>query len=220
LEGLFGKKDEMQGHMLEVELNTLDPKSFDNIHDFFTKFKYLILSLGECGIENYTKEKQLVLTIFAKLGPKYIVYVSNFHSGKCLLGNNWKMPMMAQFIESLTQKKTKLIHMGLMKYPKAHALTMHDGKGSSNHKSKKKRKKLLHPDSKKEGHSKTFKDSSSSKDSSNSKGKNNKGQQCTYCNKPNHEESTWMKKKINLMTQVLQNNNLGDFIHEGDKKKK
>ena len=48
--------------MLEVELNTLDPKSFDNIHDFFTKFKYLILSLVECGIENSTQEKQLILT--------------------------------------------------------------------------------------------------------------------------------------------------------------
>jgi hypothetical protein len=34
LEGLFGKQDEMRGHMLEVELNTLDPKSFDNIQDF------------------------------------------------------------------------------------------------------------------------------------------------------------------------------------------
>ena len=31
LEGLFGKQDEMRGHRLEVELNTLDPKSFDNI---------------------------------------------------------------------------------------------------------------------------------------------------------------------------------------------
>jgi len=57
LEGLFGKKDEMQGHMLEVEMNTLDPKSFDNIQDFFTKFKSLILILGECGIDKYTQEK-------------------------------------------------------------------------------------------------------------------------------------------------------------------
>jgi hypothetical protein len=40
--------------MLEVELNTLDPKSFDNIQDFFTKFKYLLLSLGECGIDKST----------------------------------------------------------------------------------------------------------------------------------------------------------------------
>jgi hypothetical protein len=45
LEGIFGKQDELRGHVLEVELNTLDPKSFDNIQDFFTKFKSLLLSL-------------------------------------------------------------------------------------------------------------------------------------------------------------------------------
>jgi hypothetical protein len=77
----------MQGHMLEVELNTLDPKSFDNIQDFFTKFKYLILSLGECGIDKSTQEKQLILTILAKLGPEYVVYVSNFHSGEMSFGS-------------------------------------------------------------------------------------------------------------------------------------
>jgi hypothetical protein len=131
LEGLFGKQDEMRGHMLEVELNTLDPKSFDNIQDFFTKFKSLLLSLGECGIDKSTQEKQLILAILAKLGPKYDVYVSNFHFGRCLFGTKWKMPTLAQFIESLTQEQTKLIQMGLMKNPKAHALTMHDGKGSS-----------------------------------------------------------------------------------------
>jgi hypothetical protein len=219
LEGLFGKQDEMRGHMLEVELNTLHPKSFDNIHDLFTKFKYLILSLGECGIENYIQDKQLILKILAKLGPKYVVYhVSNFHYGRCLLGANWKMPTMAQFIEFLTQEKKKLIHMGLMKDPKSHALTMHDGKGSSNHKSKKKRKELLHPESKKEGYSKPFKDSSGSKYSSNSKGKKKKGKKCTYCNKPNHEESTCMKKHIDLMTHVLQKKNLVNFILEGVKK--
>jgi hypothetical protein len=69
LEGLFGKHDEMQGHMLEVELNTLYPKFFDNIHDFFTKFKSLILSLVECGIDKSTQEKQLIITILAMLGP-------------------------------------------------------------------------------------------------------------------------------------------------------
>jgi hypothetical protein len=39
------------------------------------------------------------------------------------------MPTLAQFIESLTQEQTKLIQMGLMKDPKSHALTMHNGKG-------------------------------------------------------------------------------------------
>jgi hypothetical protein len=67
--------------MLEVELNTLDPKSFDNIQDLFTKFKSLILSFGECGIDKSTQEKQIILTILAKVGPRYVVYVSNFHFG-------------------------------------------------------------------------------------------------------------------------------------------
>jgi hypothetical protein len=122
--------------MLEVELNTLDAKSVDNIHDFFTKFKYFLLSLGDCGIEKSTQEKKLILTILAKLGPKYDVYVSNFHSGRCRFGTNWKIPMMAQFIESLTQEKTKIIKMGIIKDPKSHAFTMHDGKGSSKHNEK------------------------------------------------------------------------------------
>jgi hypothetical protein len=92
LEELFGKQDEMGGHMLEVELNTLDPKSFDNIQDFITKFKYFLLSLGECGIDKYTQEKKLILTILAKLGLEYAVYISNFHSSGCIFGTNWKMP--------------------------------------------------------------------------------------------------------------------------------
>jgi hypothetical protein len=78
----------MRGHMLEVELNTLHPKSFDNIQDFFTKFKSLILSLGECAIDKSTQEKQLILTILDKLGPECIVYVSNFHYDRCLFGTN------------------------------------------------------------------------------------------------------------------------------------
>jgi hypothetical protein len=49
----------MRGHMLEVELNTLDPKSFDNIQDLFTKFKYLILNLScyppSCTMVNFQR---------------------------------------------------------------------------------------------------------------------------------------------------------------------
>jgi hypothetical protein len=176
--------------MLEVELNTLDPKIFENIQDFFTKFKFLLLSLGECGIDKSTQEKQLILTILAKLGPEYTVYVSKLHYGRCLFGTNWKIPTLSQFIESLTQEQTKLIQMGLMKYPKSHSLIMHDGKGSSKQNGK-------------DGYSKSFNDSSGSRDSSDSK-KKKKGKQCTYCNKLNHEESTCMKKQIDLMEQALQ----------------
>jgi len=69
LEGLFGNKDEMRGHMLEVESNTLDPKSFDNIHNLFTKFKSLILILAYFGIDNSTQVDQIILTLLAKLIP-------------------------------------------------------------------------------------------------------------------------------------------------------
>jgi hypothetical protein len=128
------------------------------------------------------------------------------------MGTNWKIPTMDQFIDSLTHEQEKLIHMVLIKDLKAHALTMHDEKGSSKQKGKEKQNE-------KEGYSKAFNDSSSSKDSSNSK-KKKKGKQCTYCNKPNHEESTCMKKQIDLMVEILQQNNLGNFIPKGDKKQK
>ena len=65
---MFGKQDEMRSHMLEVELNTLDPKIFGNTNDFFTKFKSLILSLKSCGIDKSTQLDQFILTILAKLG--------------------------------------------------------------------------------------------------------------------------------------------------------
>jgi hypothetical protein len=129
----------MRGHMLEVELNTLDPKSFDNIHDFFTKFKYLILSLSYCGIDKSKQVYQLILIILAKIGPKYVVYVYTFHSSRYFMGTNWKIPAMDQFIDSLTHEHEKLIQMGLIKDPKEHALTMHDGKESSKQKKKKKK---------------------------------------------------------------------------------
>jgi hypothetical protein len=69
--------------------------------------------------------------------------------------------------------------MGLMKEPKSHALTMHDGKGSSKQNGKEKHNN-------KEGYSKPFNDSLGSKDSSDLK-KKKKEKKCTYFNKPNHE---------------------------------
>ena len=43
IESLFGKQDELQGHILENELIALQPNSFKNIQQFFTKFKSLAL---------------------------------------------------------------------------------------------------------------------------------------------------------------------------------
>jgi hypothetical protein len=118
MEGIFGKQDEMRGHMLEVEFLTLDPKTFDNLQDFFTKYKDLLSQLKACRVDKSKEEKQMVLTILSKLGLEYSVFVSTFHSVRLI-------------IESLTQEQNKLINMGKIKGPKAHALTVQDGRRSS-----------------------------------------------------------------------------------------
>jgi hypothetical protein len=127
LEGIFGKQDEMRGHMLEVDLLTLDPKSFENIQNFFTKFKYLLLQLKACGVDKSKEEKQMVLTILSKLGPEFFVFISTFHTVRFTFRSTSKMPSLEDFIESLTQEKTNLINKGKIKGPKAHALTVEYG---------------------------------------------------------------------------------------------
>jgi hypothetical protein len=77
---IFGKHDEMRGHMLEVEFLTLDPKIFDNLQDFFTKYKDLLSQLKACGFDKSKEEKQMVVTILSKLCPEYSMFVSTFHS--------------------------------------------------------------------------------------------------------------------------------------------
>jgi hypothetical protein len=204
----------MRGHMLEVELLTLDPKIFDNIQDFFTKFKDLLSQLKACGVDKSKKEKKMVLTILSKIGPEFSVFVSTFHTVRFTSRDTWKMPSLEDFIESLTQEQTKLINMGTIKGPRVHALTVHDG-SHKYHKSKDKYKRKSHAHPKKEGYTKPFTDASRSKGE-----KGRKGEKCRYCHKGFHSESTCMKKQIDLMSQILQKNNLGDRILEGEKKKK
>jgi hypothetical protein len=187
----------MRGHMLEVEFLTLDPKSFDNIQYFFTKFKDLLSQLKACGVDKSKEEKQMVLTILSKLGPEFFVFVSTFHSVGFTSGATWKMPSLEDFIESLTQEKTKLINMGKIKGPKAHALTVQDI-SHQYHKSKDKGKRKSHANVKKEGYSKPFTDASGSKGE-----KGRKREKCTYCHKGFHPESACMQKNIDLMTQIL-----------------
>ena len=105
--------------------------------------------------------------------------------------------------------------MGIIKGHKAHALAMHDGNSSQHPKSKLKGKGKVQEASKKEGNSKPFDDSSGSKGGKGKKGKS----KCGYCNRGNHPESSCMKKTIDLMAKVLQQNNLGDYIPENAKKK-
>jgi hypothetical protein len=177
LEGIFGKQDEMKGHIMEVDLLTLDPKSFDNIQYFFTKFKDLLSQLKACRVDKSKEEKQMVLTILSKLGPEFSVFISIFHSVRFTSRATWKMPSLEDFIESLTQEKTNLINMGKIKGPKAHALTVQYG-SHQHHKYKDKYKRKAHAHLKKEGYSNPFTDASRSKG-----GKGRKGEKCTYCHK-------------------------------------
>jgi hypothetical protein len=124
------------------------------------------------------------------------------------------MPSLEHFIESLTQEQTKFINMGKIKGPKVHALTLQDG-SHQHQKYKDKYKRKAHAHSKKEGYSKPFADASRSKG-----GKGRKWEKCMYFHKGFHSESACMKKQIDLMNQILQQNNLVYCITEGAKNKK
>ena len=97
LTDLFGKKDEMMGHQIEIELISLSPNSFESLQLYFSKFKAHVLQLKQCGIEK--KDDQLVLAILSKLGPDYSVFVSTFYAtkltsrtGRCLaLQISWNL---------------------------------------------------------------------------------------------------------------------------------
>jgi hypothetical protein len=156
----------------------------------------------------------MVLTILSKLSLEFYVFISTFHSIRFTSGATWKMPSLEEFIESLTQEKTKLINMGKIKGPKAHALIVKYGSHKyQKYKYKDKRKAHAHP--KKEGYTKPFIDASGSKGE-----KGRKGEKCTYCHKGFHSEFACMQKQIDLMSQIIYQNNLGDHIPKGSKKKK
>jgi hypothetical protein len=122
------------------------------------------------------------------------------------------MPSLKDFIESLTQEKTKMINMGTIKGPGAHALTMHDGSHEYK-KSKDKYKRKSHVHTNKEGYTKPFINASRSKGE-----KGRKGEKCTYCHKGFHSESACMQKKIDLMSKIIYQNNIGYRISEGVEK--
>jgi hypothetical protein len=179
----------MRGHMLEVDQFTLDPKSFENIQDFFTKFKDLLSQLKACGVDKSKEEKQMFLTILSKIGLEFFVFLSTFHTVRFASRATWKMPSLEDFIKSLTQDKTKLINMGTIKGPGAHAITVHDG-SQKYHKYKEKDNKKSHAHTKKEGYKKPFIDASRSKGE-----KGRKGEKCTYYQKGFHSEFACMQKK-------------------------
>ena len=111
LEYLLGRQDEIRGHILENELITLQPSSFETIQQILTKYKSLVLQCKQCGMER--KDEQLVLSVLIKLGSQYSVFVSTFHFGRTSIPN-WKIPSLDDFDESLIQYQDKLVQMGVL----------------------------------------------------------------------------------------------------------
>ena len=109
---IFGNTDEMRGHQIENELISLIPSSFESLQLHFSKFKDLVLQLKQCGIEK--KEKKIVLSILSKICPDYSVFFFTFHATN-LIARSWKMPKLAEFVESLTQEQDKLVMIGTIK---------------------------------------------------------------------------------------------------------
>ena len=97
------------------------------------------------------------MTILLKLGPNYSVFVSTFHATK-LTAQTWKMPNLAEFMESLTQEKDKLVMMDAIKPSKDQALFAGDLRVGS-----KGNKKSKNPPKKKRDKEKSLEDPSGSK---------------------------------------------------------
>ena len=107
-------------------------------------------------------------------------------------------------MESLTHEQDKLVLMGTIKPCKDQDFVTGDSKVDP--KGKKKDKK---PPDKKGDNSKSHEESTNSekKKFQKNKGKG-EGSKCTYCGKGFHPESSCKKKKIYMLTQLLEKNNI------------
>ena len=78
------------------------------------------------------------MAILSNIGPNYSVFFLTFHATK-LTARAWKMPNLAEFMESLTHEQDKLVIMGTIKPSKYQDLVAGDSRVDS--KCKKKDKK-------------------------------------------------------------------------------
>ena len=113
------------------------------------------------------------------------------------------MPKLAEFMESLTQEQDKLVMMGTIKPSKDQDLVARDSRVDS-----KIKKKAKNPPEENRDKNKSQEEPQGSK--KNSQNKKNKGEmsKCTYYSKGYHPESSCMKKKIDMLTQLLEKNNI------------
>ena len=80
------------------------------------------------------------MAILSKLGPDYLVFFSTFHATK-LTARAWKIPKLAEFMESLTQEQDKLVMMDTIKISKDQDFVVGDSRVDS----KRNKKIKIHP---------------------------------------------------------------------------
>ena len=111
------------------------------------------------------------------------------------------MPKFDAFIESLIHEQDKLIKMGSLKSPNAHALAMHE-KGKSSSKPNQQSKgngNARYMDQRKGGNPKPPDDSANTKGKKRKKGNS----KCPYHSGGYHHESSCMKNTIYMMEKKL-----------------
>ena len=124
---------------MQNDLVSMSPSNFNSM------FKSIVLQLKQCGIEK--KDEQIELVILSTLGLDYSVFLLTFHVTKMAV-QNWKMPSLVYFMQSLTQEQDKLVMMGTIKPSKDQDLVVGDSKMGS--KGKKKSNPKNAPDQKKD----------------------------------------------------------------------
>ena len=91
---------------------SLQPRNFETLYDFFTKFKHIVLLLKYYEVKK--EDDNPILAILSKLGADYLVFISTFCAGK-LTTLGWNIPSLNAFIESLTCEHDKLVQMGIIR---------------------------------------------------------------------------------------------------------
>ena len=81
--------------------------------------------LKQCKVEK--DEDQLVLAILTNLNADYSVFVSTFQTVR-LTTQNWNMPTLNAFIQSLISENDKLIQMGIIRSSKDQDLVVRGDK--------------------------------------------------------------------------------------------
>ena len=144
------------------------------------------------------------------------MFVLRFHSSK-LTTRNWRILVLADFKESLDQEKEKLVQMGTIKSTKDQSLSS----GVSNQfKRKKKGKDLKQQREKEKKHPDTESSSSTDEDSKAKRMKSKREKPTCGYFKGSHHEISFFRKNMDIMTNLLEVNNIGvpDFARRWERK--